>query len=77
MSPFAKVNAWMSTWSVDLLQLAATAFGIGIIVCAFVIWKGDEENVPKFKKGLFWTIAGFIVCLLAAGIITWVKSGIK
>lgn len=77
MSPFAKINSFLNTWTSDLMTLFATLAAIGFIFCAFMVWKGDEENVPKFKKGLTWTGIALIVTILAPAIVKWIQSGVN
>lgn len=75
-SPFAKINSWVTGWAGDVTNLFITIVGIGFVFCAFMVWKGDEENVPKFKKGLLWTGAALAVVVLGPSIVKWIQ-GIK
>lgn len=77
MNPFTKINSFLGTIFSDLTLTAATIFGIGFLICGLFVWQGSEEQVPKFKKGLIWTAAGFTVSLLAKVIITWMQTGLK
>lgn len=77
INPFQKTNTFATNTYQDILSLVITAFVIGITVLSLAIWKGDEENVHKFKKGLFWTVAGFVVAVIGKGILKWVQSGVQ
>jgi len=75
VNPIKKADTFSQGVFNDLTSLAITVFGIGVVVCALGVWKGDEENVHKFKKGLTWTVIAFVIAVLAKGILAWVKAG--
>lgn len=76
MNPFSRINSFISAQYTEILNLFLTVSAIGVLVCAFMIWQGSEENVPRFKKGLFWTLVALVIAVMAKGIITWVKAGV-
>lgn len=61
----------------DLQGTFLWIFAIGILLCAIVLAFGDEQNAPKFKKGLIGCLAGIVVFLLAKPVVEYVQSNLK
>ncbi|MEK5081055.1 hypothetical protein MKX73_19200 [Solibacillus sp. FSL W7-1436] len=76
MNPFTKLTAFANNIFTDVLGLVIAVFSIGILVCAVVVWKGDEQAAEKFKKGLIISVIGLAVAILAKVIISYVRSGL-
>lgn len=76
MNPFTKLTTFTNNIFNDVLGLVIAIFAIGILVCAAVVWKGDEQAAEKFKKGLIMSVIGLAVAVLAKVIISYVKSGL-
>lgn len=73
MSPFTKVNNFFNAVISDVTNLFYTVAILGIIFCAFMIWRGGEENQPRFQKALAGCIGAIILVALAKIIVPWVK----
>lgn len=76
-NPFTQTDIFIKASYSSMLNLALTAFGVGFLFCALMIWKGDEESVHKFKKGAFWTGVGVVGVVLAKGIVLWISAGVS
>lgn len=74
MSPFAKVQNLINAVTTDVINLFYAVAILGIVFCAFMIWRGSEENQPRFQKALVGTISAIILVALARVIVTWVKT---
>ncbi|HZH61509.1 MAG TPA: hypothetical protein VEY70_18460 [Metabacillus sp.] len=48
----------------DITNTFKTLFAIGALFCGIMIFSGNEENVPRFKRSLLWCIVGFAAFLL-------------
>ena len=77
VNPFNKANTFLGSTFTSILNLVITVFGIGIVICGAMIWKGDEENVQRFKKAIVWIFIGFVISILGKGILAWVKAGVS
>lgn len=75
-SPFTKLNAFIKSITSDVLTMGFSVAILGFIVCAIGAWRGSEENVPKFQKGLMWTGTAVAVMALAKIIVPWIKAGV-
>ena len=73
MSPFSKVQNLVNALITDISNLFFTVAVLGIIFCGFMLWRGSEENHPKFQKGLVGCIGAIILVALAKIIVPWVK----
>lgn len=73
MSPFSKVQNLVNALISDITNLFFTVAVLGIIFCAFMIWRGSEENQPRFQKALVGTIGAIIIVALAKIIVPWVR----
>jgi len=76
-SPVDKVKTFLEGLKTDLSDLGLTVCTIGFIVCAFMIYRGSEENVPRFQKGAIWTGGAVAVIVLARIIVDWIKNGVN
>lgn len=76
MNPFTKVTNFVTKTTSSVFNLAIAVLTIGFIVSGFMVWNGSEENVPRFKKTLFWTGAGVAAVVLAKVIVGWIKAGV-
>lgn len=76
-SPFQKIGSLLTKISGDVTTNLITIFVIGFCFCAFMVWKGDEENAPRFKKGLIGCGLGVIVFTLASVIVNYIKAGVS
>jgi len=75
-NPFTKVTTFVTTNTDSILKLCIAFFTLGFIFCGAMVWNGAEENVPKFKKMMFWSAAGLAVAVLASVIVSWVSKGV-
>lgn len=75
-SPFTKLNAFVKSITTDVLNTGFSLAILGFIVCAIGAWRGSEEHVPKFQKGLTWTGIAVAVMALAKIIVPWIKAGV-
>ncbi|MEH2980229.1 MULTISPECIES: hypothetical protein [Bacillus] len=76
-NPFAGIKHFLSGLFSDITSTSITVFALGFATCALVVWRGSEETVPRFQKGMFWTGAAVVVSVLAKVIVTYVKSGVS
>ncbi|NUH84734.1 hypothetical protein HUN92_13495 [Bacillus firmus] len=76
MNPFTGIKAFLNTLFSDIASTSITVFGLGFLFCALMVWRGSEEHVPRFQKGMFWTGAAVAVSVLAKVIVTYVKNGV-
>lgn len=76
MNPFTKVTNFVTTTTGSITSLALAVLVVGFIFSGFMVWNGAEENVPRFKKMLFWTGAGVAIVVMAQIIVTWIKGGV-
>lgn len=75
-NPFAKVTTFVTANTDSIFKLAIAFFTLGFIFCGAMVWNGAEENVPKFKKMMFWSAAGLAVAVMASLIVSWVSKGV-
>jgi stage V sporulation protein AE len=73
---FTKLNAFFLKLFTDFQTTFIWVFIIGVLISAIGVWAGDEQNAPRFKKGLVMSIVGTIVFLLAKPIIDYVKANL-
>lgn len=73
---FTRIGSLLSRLFTDLQTTFIWIFAIGILICAIGVWAGDEQNAPRFKKGLMLSVIGLIVFLLARPIIDYVKMNL-
>ena len=73
---FNSIKSLLLSLFIDMQTTFITLFAIGFLFCALMIWQGEEQNAPKFKKGLGFTVAGVVVFLLAKPIVEYVQSGL-
>jgi len=76
MNPFTNVTKFVTKTTSSVSNLAIAVLIVGFMVAGFMVWNGSEENVPRFKKMLFWTGAGVAVVVLAKVIVGWIKAGV-
>lgn len=76
MNPFTKVTTFVTKTTSSISNLAIAVLIVGFIFSGFMVWNGSEENVPRFKKMLFWTGAGVAVVVMAKVIVAWIKAGV-
>lgn len=76
MNPFTNVTNFVTKTTSSVSNLAIAVLIVGFMVAGFMVWNGSEENVPRFKKMLFWTGAGVAVVVLAKVIVGWIKAGV-
>lgn len=75
-NPFTKINKFLGTVTSDLTNLGLTVAVIGFLFCALMIFRGSEENVPRFQKAAFWTGFGVVVIVLAKVVVAWIRTGV-
>ncbi|ACI30587.1 MULTISPECIES: hypothetical protein [Bacillus] len=73
---FTRIQHLLQTLFTDMQSTFIWAFIIGGLVCGLMIWQGDEQNAPKFKKGLLFCGAGVVVFLLAKPFVDYIKAGL-
>ncbi|MDT0193671.1 hypothetical protein [Exiguobacterium sp. BG5(2022)] len=73
-SPFTKLNKLVTGITTDVKTLVVSIFILAILILGSLVAFGNEENVPRFKKGLIWSIAGLSVTLLASIIVSYVQK---
>jgi|APAga8741244001_1050109.scaffolds.fasta_scaffold49766_1 hypothetical protein len=75
-SPFTKIKSWLNGAYSDILSTGIIVFAIGFVICAIGVWRGSDDAVPRFQKGLIWTAGGVIVAVLSKVIVAWVQGGV-
>lgn len=73
---FNSIQALLLSLFIDMQTTFITLFAIGFLFCAMMIWQGDEQNAPKFKKGLGFTGAAVVVFALAKPIVEYIQNGL-
>lgn len=73
---FTRIGKLLNKIFTDLQTTFIWIFAIGILISAIGVWAGDEQNAPRFKKGLMLSIVGVVVFLLAKPIIDYVKTNL-
>lgn len=73
-NPVTKINNLGDTLLTSFETLAYTIFSIGFIFCALMVWKGSEENVPRFQKGMVFTGLAVAVVALIDVTISFIKT---
>ncbi|HDR7001870.1 TPA: hypothetical protein QCW13_005369 [Bacillus cereus] len=73
---FIRIQKLLTTLFTDMQSTFIWAFVIGALVCGLMIWQGDEQNAPKFKKGLIFCGAGAVVFILAKPFVDYIKAGL-
>lgn len=76
MNPFTKITTFINAITTDATNLFLSVAVLGFIFCAFMIFRGSEENVPRFQKAAFWTGVAIVIVVLAKIIVTWIKAGV-
>jgi hypothetical protein len=76
MNPFTKINSFVQASTTSITTLVISIFILAIIVTGAMVAFGNEENVPRFKKALGWSIVGLMVVVLARVIVSWVRNGV-
>lgn len=76
MNPFTNINKFVVATTGSVTTLVISIFILAIIVTGAMVAWGSEENVPRFKKALIWSIVGLMVTVLAKTIVTWVRTGV-
>lgn len=76
MNPFTNLNRFITSITNDLSNLALAVAVLGFLFCALMIFRGSEENVPRFQKAAFWTGASVAVIVLSKVIVAWIKAGV-
>jgi type IV secretory pathway VirB2 component (pilin) len=76
MNPFTKIKTFVDSIVGDVTGLFYSVAILGIVFCCIMIWRGSEENVPRFQKGIVWAIIAIAVVALSKIIVTWVKTGV-
>ncbi|MCM3227563.1 hypothetical protein [Terribacillus saccharophilus] len=75
-NPFTGIKSFLNKLFTDVATTATIIFGIGFLFCALMAWRGSEENVPRFQKGMVWTGGAAAVAALAKVIVSWVQGGV-
>lgn len=73
---FSQIQGLLNTLFGDITSTFITLFAIGILVTGLLAAFGGEENQAKFKKGLFLSIIGLSVFLLAKPIVTYLQNNL-
>ncbi len=76
MNPFTKLNTFLGTLTTDVTNTALLIAVIAFVFCGIMIFRGTEENVPRFQKATMWVGAGVIVIVLSKVIVAWLKAGV-
>lgn len=76
MNPFNNINRFIQSITSDMTNLALSIAVLGFLFCAIMIFRGSEENVPRFQKAAFWTGASVGVIVLAKIIVSWIRTGV-
>lgn len=76
MNPFTNIQNFIDGLTSDVSNLALSIFVLGFILCAVMIFRGSEENVPRFQKGAFWTGVAVVCTVLAKIIVGYIKGGV-
>lgn len=76
MNPFTNLTRFFTSLTTDLTNTALVVAVIAFIFCGIMIFRGTEENVPRFQKATMWVGAGVIVIVLAKIIVGWLKAGV-
>lgn len=76
MNPFTGIKSFLNLLFSDIASTSITVFGLGFLFCALMVWRGSEEHVPRFQKGMFWTGAACAVSVLAKIIVTYIQNGV-
>lgn len=73
---FERIDSLLSTLFSDIQSTFITLFAIGLLICAFGTWAGDEQTGPRFKKGLVLCAGGIVVFLLANPIVSYFQNNL-
>lgn len=73
---FNRIRGLLNTLFSDMQSTFIWVFSIGFVVLGLMAWYGDEQNTPRFKKGMIWCAIGIVVFLLARPIVTYVQSNL-
>lgn len=76
MNPFTNIQRFIDALTSDVTNLFLSLAVLGFILCAVMIFRGSEENVPRFQKGAFWTAMSVVVIVLAKIIVGYIKAGV-
>ncbi|CAI6330516.1 hypothetical protein [Bacillus subtilis] len=76
-NPFTGIKHFLSGLFSDVTSTSITVFALGFAFCALMVWRGSEDTVPRFQKGMFWTGCAVAVSVLAKVIVSYVKSGVS
>ncbi len=71
---FALIDKFLDGLFGDIQSTFTTLFSIAILITALGTFFGGEEAAPKFKKGLWFSVACLIIFLLAGLITTYVDG---
>lgn len=74
MSPFTKIQNLFNAIITDVTSLFYTVMFLGILFCAFMLWRGSEENHPRFQKGIAGCFIAIIVVAVGKIAITWIRT---
>ncbi|WP_430510707.1 hypothetical protein [Gottfriedia solisilvae] len=58
----------------DIQKTFIWLFAIGALFTALMVWLGDEQSSPKFKKGLTVCLWGLVLFLIVKPMITYVAG---
>jgi Type IV secretion system pilin len=76
--PFGQVNGLLNNLITQLMNIAIPIAALGIIFCAIgAMIATDEATKSKFKKGIIYTAAAFVICILAPSIINWIGGNMN
>ena len=73
---FTTLKNFINKLFTDFQSTFLWIFALGFLFCGLMVWLGGEENAPKFKKGLLFTICGLVVFLLAKPIVQYLDAGL-
>ncbi|MED5094485.1 hypothetical protein [Bacillus safensis] len=75
-NPFTGIKKFLNSLFSDVSSTAITIFALGFLFCALMVWRGSEENAPRFQKGMYYTGAAVAVAVLAKVIVQYIKKGV-
>jgi hypothetical protein len=76
-NPFTGIKNFLGSLFSDVTSTSITVFALGFAFCALMVWRGSEEVVPRFQKGMFWTGCAVVVSVLSKIIVSYVKNGVS
>ncbi|MEK6189801.1 MAG: TrbC/VirB2 family protein [Carnobacterium alterfunditum] len=76
MNPFVNIQKFVNSITTDMTNLALSIAVLGFLFCAVMIFRGSEENVPRFQKAAFWTGGSVVIIVLSKVIVSWIRTGV-